>query len=142
MKMPIKDDPRLQKKLAAARETLAYQLEHAIGTFGDELWEAMQNRGIPQAELARRARVSRQFLTKVFRGDNNFTLETMVKLANVVGCRLYLHLAPADLHCEWQHFFKEKLQPVSAHAREWEKHSAQVLKRSQAADHEDLALAA
>ncbi|MCA1659491.1 MAG: helix-turn-helix domain-containing protein [Verrucomicrobiaceae bacterium] len=122
-----------------------YQLEYAIGVFGDELWQAMEGRGMNQAELARKAAVSRQFLTKVFRGDNNFTIETMVKLAHAVGHRLYQHLAPAEVDCEWQHFWKaEPAVTASISSADWQQTEVQkvTLRPLAAVDHEDIALAA
>lgn len=137
MSIRIKEDQKLQRRLESARQTAAYQLEAAIHTFSDELWEAMEARGLSQADLARKAGVSRQFLTKVFRGDNNFTLETMVKLAFAVGHKVNVHLSPAEVECEWQHFFKTK---PSISAADWKTENA--FASASAAGYEDLALAA
>jgi transcriptional regulator with XRE-family HTH domain len=51
----------------------------------DELWMALERTGTAQAELARRAGTSPQYITKVFRGTTNFTLESMVGLFYHLG---------------------------------------------------------
>jgi hypothetical protein len=62
----------------------------------------MENRHLNQAQFAERADVSKQFLTKVFRGGN-CTMETIVKLAFALNYRVHIHLTPNHLGCEWIH---------------------------------------
>ena len=93
----------LSDLLHEVRNSFEYRLESITQTFSDELWLAMSARDLNQAQLARNAGVSRQFLTRIFRGIPNLTLKTMAKLAEAVSYRLYLHLAPAELNCEWIH---------------------------------------
>ena len=46
---------------------------------------SMQENKISRVELAKRLGSSPAYITKVLRGDINFTVETMVRLAKAVG---------------------------------------------------------
>jgi len=84
---------KLEESLNRTRQTLPYQVAYLKETFSDELWRAMENRHLNQAQFAERADVSKQFLTKVFRGGN-CTMETIVKLAFALDYRAHIHLTP------------------------------------------------
>ncbi len=107
MQIPIATNSPLQKQLEAARQTLAYRIEYAKESFSDELWQAMDHRGLNQVQLAAKAEVTKQFLTRVFRGAN-CTLETMVKLSEALGYHLNVHLTPAEYECGWIHYMSEE----------------------------------
>jgi transcriptional regulator with XRE-family HTH domain len=77
-----------------ARSRDTYWTECAIIEFTEELCRCMATQGITRADLARRMNVSPAFITRVLRGDCNFTIETMTKLARAVGSELRLHLEP------------------------------------------------
>jgi hypothetical protein len=94
---------KLDKKLESARLTLGYQASYFRETFSDELWQAMDHRGLNQADFAEKASVPKQFLTKVFRGGN-CTMDTIVKLAFALNYRAHIHLTPNDVACEWIHW--------------------------------------
>jgi transcriptional regulator with XRE-family HTH domain len=90
-KMKIKSFAKL---LEEAKTRDAYWVADAIHTFTEELHELAENKALSRAELARRLGVSPAYITKIFRGNVNFTIDTMVRLARRVGARLHLHLVP------------------------------------------------
>jgi hypothetical protein len=98
----VERSAKLDEKLNKARQTLPYQAAYFKETFSDELWLAMEHRNLNQAQFAEKADVSKQFLTKVFRGGN-CTMETIVKLAFALNYRAHIHLTPNDVACEWIH---------------------------------------
>lgn len=53
----------------------------------------MQAQGMRNAELARRMGTSPAYVTRLFRGSANLSVETMVKLAQAVGDPLQVELA-------------------------------------------------
>jgi transcriptional regulator with XRE-family HTH domain len=55
--------------------------EYAILEFTTRLSQVMKQKGISKAELARRMETSPAYITKVFRGNANLTISSMVKLA-------------------------------------------------------------
>lgn len=106
MGMQYETNLGLQKRLNQTRKSLPYQVAYAQTAFSDELWQAMEHRELNQVEFAERAHVSKQFLTKVFRGGN-CTIETMVKLAFALDYRVSIHLTPHDIGCAWMHCISE-----------------------------------
>lgn len=79
---------------AEAKQHDAYWVADAIYTFTEELHRLAVDAGLTRTELARRLEVSPAYITKVFRGDVNFTIETMVRLARAVGAEVQIHLRP------------------------------------------------
>lgn len=61
----------------------------------------MMGDSVSQAEFARRVDVSRGYISRVFRGLEDLTLETMTKLAVAVGGSVRLHVAPQDRVTRW-----------------------------------------
>lgn len=86
----------LRKFLEEAKLGDAYWIEKAKLDFSIEL----ENRRIANAmsykDVAEKIQTSQPYVTKVFRGDANLTIETMVKLARATGGRLDLHIADAQ----------------------------------------------
>jgi transcriptional regulator with XRE-family HTH domain len=72
-----------------------YWAAHAALEFTEEVARRLEEEGISRAELARRMGTSPAYVTKILRGDVNFTLATMSKLARSLGGRLEVRLVPA-----------------------------------------------
>ena len=106
MEIPVERNLALERKLDQVRKSLPYQIEQAQGFFADELWQAMEHRDLNQVEFAENAGVSKQFLTKVFRGGN-CTIGTMVRLAFSLQYKLSIHLTPIEVGCAWIHCITE-----------------------------------
>ena len=84
-----------------AKQKDAYWTADAIYSFTEELARLAKIEGVSRAEIARRLGTSAAYITKVFRGDANFTVESMVRLARVVGARLHVHIALEGHHVRW-----------------------------------------
>lgn len=63
--------------------------------FLEDVVRGMEQAGISRAELARRLGTSPAYVTKILRGNVNFTLASLVKLARAVGGELRLAIEPA-----------------------------------------------
>jgi transcriptional regulator with XRE-family HTH domain len=85
---------KAKAKTKQARD-VAYWSELAFLSFTEDLLK-MMGEEVSQAELARRVGVSRGYISRVFRGTENLTLETMTKLALAVGGSVRLSVAPKD----------------------------------------------
>lgn len=59
----------------------------------EELVARMESQQISRAELARRLGTSPAYVTKILRGNANFTLTSLVKLARAVGAELVVSFA-------------------------------------------------
>jgi transcriptional regulator with XRE-family HTH domain len=82
-----------------AEERDAFWTELAILEFTGQLHKLMQEKQISKVELARLLGTSPAYVTKIFRGDANFTMRSMVKLARVLGGRFtpgVIDLEPVD----------------------------------------------
>lgn len=71
-----------------------YHAATVANTFLEELVGGMEKAGISRAELARRLGTSPAYVTKVLRGNANFTLVSLVKLARAVGGELRISIEP------------------------------------------------
>ena len=76
----------------SGEKSLAYKTESAVLEFTEELMARMKSQGVSRADLARKIGCSPAYVTKILRGSTNFTLETMVKIADVLGCKLRTHI--------------------------------------------------
>jgi ribosome-binding protein aMBF1 (putative translation factor) len=65
--------------------------EYANLEFTTQLSQTLKQKGISKAELARRMETSQAYVTKVFRGDANLTIASMVKLARCVKWNFILY---------------------------------------------------
>ncbi len=92
---------RFAKLLARAQDSGTLLVERAKLNYAVSLDELLKRAGLSQAEFARRANVSPAYVTKVLRGDTNYTVETMVKLADAAGGELCLHVAPKHADIRW-----------------------------------------
>lgn len=78
----------------AAERQDEYWTERAIAEFTEDLSRWMETRKISQAELAAAVGVSPAYISKVLKGNVNFTLATMTKLARAVGATVHVRLSP------------------------------------------------
>lgn len=106
----------------------SYWKSYLVSSFTDALWRIMKKSGTSPADLARVLEVSPSYISKALRGSENFSVETMVKLASAVGAVVHVHVAKKDVHVEWreipaedemlplqvQHAAKEDMTPAPA----------------------------
>ena len=82
----------LSKQLKAfvdeAKQTDVYWVESAKLEFALALEQQRRAAGLSYADLAKKMGTSAAYISKVFRGDNNLTIESMVKLARATGGQL------------------------------------------------------
>jgi transcriptional regulator with XRE-family HTH domain len=74
-----------------------YWVAGLIQEFTEALANRMEAAEISRSELARRLGSSPAYVTKVLRGNGNFTLTTLVRLARAVGMEVRLDLVPPGL---------------------------------------------
>lgn len=91
----------------------SYQHAKAKIDFASSLWRVMQQRNVSNSELAARIGKSRAWITKVLSGDCNFTIETMVDLADAVGGKISLHIADSESRTRWLEEIDGKLRRPS-----------------------------
>ena len=88
--------PRSFKDLfREAEEQDAYWVEAAIVAFTEGVCVLMEQQKVNRSELARRLGTSPSYVTKLLRGNVNFTLATMVKVVRALGGSLEPRVTPA-----------------------------------------------
>jgi transcriptional regulator with XRE-family HTH domain len=92
----MKDLTALKAKAQAARQTPAYHAEGASIRFTEELIARMKSCGITRTALAEKLGTSPAYITKILRGDTNFTLESMARVAQALDCEINFELRPLD----------------------------------------------
>jgi transcriptional regulator with XRE-family HTH domain len=77
-------------------ETVEFKLEAIALRLSHMISEAMDERCINRTELARALDVSAPMVTKILSGRSNFTLKTMVGVADALGYEFDVVLKPKD----------------------------------------------
>ena len=89
---------KLQGLVDRAKQSDSYWIEKVKLGFALTLEARRRSKGMTNADLAKKVGVSQAYISKVFRGDTNFTIETMVKLARATGGSLQLEIADEVSH--------------------------------------------
>jgi len=84
----------LKAKAQHARQTHAYRAEGASIRITEDLVAAMKSSGLTRSALADKIGTSPAYVTKILKGETNFTLDSMVKIANALNCELTIGLQP------------------------------------------------
>lgn len=75
-----------------AKEEDTYWIGSAILDFTEGLHKIMETNGVSRSELARRLSVSPAYITKVLRGNINFTVDSMVRLIRAAGGEIHIQV--------------------------------------------------
>lgn len=79
----------LEARLATTPE---YTAESVAVAFMVEINARMLAQGISNVELAQRMGTTRSYITRLFRGSANLSVQTMTRLAHAVGCAVRVQL--------------------------------------------------
>ena len=83
---------KLAKHLAERKKTDGYWVEAAKLDFAMTLERQIRLAGLSYATLAKKIGTSAAYISKIFRGDTNMTIETMVKMSRASGARLKIEI--------------------------------------------------
>ena len=98
---PYKDFETFGELFSQAEERLDYFVEGAKNEFTEKIVARMRDLGISKSELAERLDAERSFVTRLLSGNNNFTIETMVRIARALDCGFRSHLEPDECDTVW-----------------------------------------
>lgn len=82
--------------MSRSDKPLSYWVSLARIGFEEDLFRLMEKHELNKSGLAGEFGASAPYITKALRGDSNFTLKTMAKLARAVGGILTIRLADQD----------------------------------------------
>jgi len=76
---------------------------------------------ITKTALAEKIGCSPAYISKILKGDANFTIETMVKISRALDSKLCIHLSASHEDIHWRGVVKNKRATVvdSKHLRGW-----------------------
>lgn len=77
-----------QSLLKKARSGVAFWVSRAKEKFAEDIFAMMEDEGISKSELASRLGKSPAYVTKILRGQSNFTIESMVVLARTLDAEV------------------------------------------------------
>lgn len=98
----MKISKELQATLEEAAKGDAYWVERAKLDFAIGLESQRRKAGLNYKQMADRLHSSAAYISKVFRGDSNLTIESMVKLARASGGCLEVRIvSPAETLNSW-----------------------------------------
>jgi antitoxin component HigA of HigAB toxin-antitoxin module len=91
-----------------AEQDTEYWVELAKLEFTEEMLARMQSAGMKKGQLAASLGAKPAFVTRLVSGHNNFTLETMVRVARALNCGFRSHLEPAGTKACWIDVLKDE----------------------------------
>jgi transcriptional regulator with XRE-family HTH domain len=97
----IKKTKSLSDIFREAASSLEFEVDSAKLDFTDEMLALMKAQHVSRSELAHRLGVKPARITALLRGDNNFTLEMMIRICRALGVKYSHHLAEAHCHTHW-----------------------------------------
>lgn len=96
-----------------SKESLDFWLESAKQDFMISVFSGMSRLRLSKAELSERIGCSPSYITKILKGDANFTIETMVKISRALDTKLCIHLSDANESIQWMGVVRSK--PLIGH---------------------------
>lgn len=88
---------KVQQFLADASQHDSYWVEQAKLNFSIAMENRRKNAKMSYKDIAAKIATSAAYVTKIFRGDSNLTIETMVKLARATGGNLSISITDRDV---------------------------------------------
>jgi transcriptional regulator with XRE-family HTH domain len=88
----MKLNKKIAEYLAGRKQHDSYWVEQLKLDFSISLEKRRKNAGLSYADLAKKIGTSPAYISKIFRGDANFTIESMVKLSRATGGRVDLRI--------------------------------------------------
>ncbi len=75
---------RFKEMLERAEKRDSYHVEAAKFELSEQIYTAMEEKGISEAEFSRRLGVSRAYVNKILQGNANLTIESLVKIGRAL----------------------------------------------------------
>jgi transcriptional regulator with XRE-family HTH domain len=94
------------------KEDEEYLLEELRVCIIEEIIQSMESEGIDQAELARRIKTSRAYITKLFNTSINLTLASLIKITKALGVKISLHFHHPEARVAWFDAYDKKISAI------------------------------
>lgn len=83
-------------------ESDTYRIEALKVEIAEQIYVAMEQQKVKNVDLARRLGTSRAYITKLLQGNVNFTIDSLVKVAEALDCHLNLQLTYKHIGRRWE----------------------------------------
>jgi transcriptional regulator with XRE-family HTH domain len=98
----------------------SYWAQKTIVDFSVELHKLMKLRKLSKKDFAEKIGKSRAYVTKVFKGEANFTIETMVRLVRALNGQMKIHVCPAEeKNVQWHRVLRNHVAPPRNIPKAW-----------------------
>ena len=98
----MKERTWFEKMLDMVKDSFEFRLETIILDITEQISKRMKERQINRTQLAKALDVSPAAVTKVLNGNSNFTLKTLLSLADVLNLDLAVNFRPKEIPMEVQ----------------------------------------
>lgn len=102
----------LDRIKSRVRSSEAYWFESAKLEFVKVLNQRVRKLDFKNKDLAEKIETSPAYISKVMRGDENLTIETMVKLVRATGGNLHFHISEVDERVSWFGVARKRPKPT------------------------------
>lgn len=93
----MKISKKIQETFKNDKTTNEYLLETAKIGFAVDLEKRRRLSGLSYIDIAKNIGKSAAYISKVFRGDSNLTIESMIKLAKATNSKLHIELVEENI---------------------------------------------
>jgi transcriptional regulator with XRE-family HTH domain len=104
--------PTFKELFASVRDSLPYKVDGAILAFTEQVDERVKALDLSRTDFASKLNTSPAYITKLMSGGTNFTLESMVKIAEALDSELKVELLPKYSQEIWIEV-ANRLNPIS-----------------------------
>ena len=109
----MKASERFEKLLDQSRQSDEFRSEKAILEYTEEIIAQLGLKDVTRSELAQRLGKNPAFITKLLRGNNNFTFDTVSRIAHALDMEFVPHMKPLGWQTRWLDFSPRKDQTPS-----------------------------
>lgn len=92
---------RLKSLVQGMEDQHVFKLESAILKFTDMLWRRMDAIGVTPTELAKRIDAKPPYVSKILRGNSNFTFDSIIKISTALDTEFVFDLIPKSANSKW-----------------------------------------
>lgn len=79
-----------------------YAQEGLILEVAEQVWAALERRGVNKQELAQRLGTGKSHVTQVLNGGRNMTLRTLSDIAEALNQRVHVQLRDVESEAQWK----------------------------------------
>lgn len=80
--------------------------------FVEQILRKMKDLGMKRKDLAENMKVAPARITKMLRGTENMTMDTLMRSADAVECELHFHIAPKGKKVLWKEEGESQVHPL------------------------------